>query len=122
MPQGLRLKLQATQFLKGTGVLDGYEAVIEKLITQGWPSNKNIFDHAAYELLKWHSEHKEEYKEGSLRNPGNVAISTPGNASYRQHPSQVSAASAVDRTRLREISPQRRAAHVLQQTTEDVYS
>ena len=61
VPSGLRLKLQATQFLKGTGLLDGYESVIEKLITQGWPSNKNIFDHAAYELLKWHSEHKDEY-------------------------------------------------------------
>ena len=50
-----QLKLQATQFLRGTGLLDAYEGVIEKLVTTGWPSDKTVFEHAAYELLRWHS-------------------------------------------------------------------
>lgn len=32
------------------------------MILNGWPSDKSVFDHAAYELLKWSSEHKDEYR------------------------------------------------------------
>jgi hypothetical protein len=32
------------------------------MILNGWPSDKSIFDHAAYELLKWASEHKDEFR------------------------------------------------------------
>ena len=53
--------------------MDAYEAVIEKLVTSGWPSDKTIFDHAAYELLKWHTEHREEYANNALMNPGRAA-------------------------------------------------
>jgi len=68
------LKLQATQFLRGTGLLDAYEGVVGKLVTQGWPSDKNVFDHAAYELLRWHSEHREEFANNILKNPGAAGL------------------------------------------------
>jgi hypothetical protein len=32
------------------------------MVTNGWPSDKSIFDYAAYELLKWGAEHKDEYR------------------------------------------------------------
>jgi hypothetical protein len=70
----LDLKLKATQFLKATGLLDGYEAVIQELITNGWPSDKSIFDHAAYEILKFHADHKEEYLTKKIENPGVNAL------------------------------------------------
>lgn len=28
----------------------------------GWPSDKSIFEHAAYEILKWSAEHKDSYR------------------------------------------------------------
>jgi hypothetical protein len=46
--------------LKATGILDAYQHVMDSLIQNGWPQEKSVFDHAAYELLKWHSEHKED--------------------------------------------------------------
>ena len=71
-----QLKLQATQFLRATGILDAYENVVEELVTKGWPSDKTIFDHAAHELLKWHTEHKEEYAHNSMGNvnPGAAGL------------------------------------------------
>lgn len=48
--------------MKSTGILDAYEHVISSMITDGWPSEKSIFEHAAYELLKWASEHKDEFR------------------------------------------------------------
>ena len=72
------MKLQATQYLKATGLLDGYEAVIDRLVTQGWPADKNIFDHASYELLKWHAEHKEEYSGLDVVNPGVMGLVSSG--------------------------------------------
>lgn len=54
--------MQGTKFLKSTGILDAYEHVINTLVTNGWPSDKTVFDYAAYELLKWASEHKDEYR------------------------------------------------------------
>ena len=78
-----QLKLQSTQFLRATGILDAYESVVEQLVTNGWPSDKTIFDHAAYELLKWHSEHKEEYAADRVGNvnPGPAGLQ---NAMQRQ--------------------------------------
>lgn len=32
------------------------------MILSGWPNDKSVFEHAAYELLKWASEHKDEYR------------------------------------------------------------
>ena len=32
------------------------------MILRGWPSDKSIFEHAAYELLKWGNEHKDQYR------------------------------------------------------------
>ena len=29
---------------------------------KGWPSDKSIYEHAAYELLKWGNDHKDEYR------------------------------------------------------------
>ena len=75
-----QLKLQATQFLRSTGVLDAYENVIDKLVTTGWPSDKNIFDHAAHELLKWHSVHKDEYVNIAAVNPGTSGLQTAARA------------------------------------------
>ena len=34
----------------------------------GWPSDKSVFEHAAYELLKWASDHKDEYRGMQGRN------------------------------------------------------
>ena len=62
-------KLQSTQFLKATGLLDAFEHVIENMVTNGWPGDTTIYDHASYELLKWHAEHKDEYL-GNHVNPG----------------------------------------------------
>ena len=72
------LKLQATQFLRSTGVLDAYENVIEKLVTTGWPSDKTIFDHAAHELLTWHSTHRDEYSGNMSINPGADGLQSAG--------------------------------------------
>jgi hypothetical protein len=49
-------KMMATNFLKASGLLDGYEFVVGSLIEEGWPADSNIFDQAAYLLLKFHSE------------------------------------------------------------------
>ena len=38
-------------------------------MTNGWPSDKSIFDHAAYEILKFHADHKDEYTN-KITNPG----------------------------------------------------
>lgn len=48
--------------MKSTGILDAYEHVINAMITNGWPSDKTIFEHAAYELLRWASENKDQYR------------------------------------------------------------
>jgi hypothetical protein len=47
--------LAAHKYLKQTGILDAYHSVMNTLVTEGWPQDKSVFDHAAYELLKWHS-------------------------------------------------------------------
>ena len=74
MTDEMKLKLQATQFLKSTGVLDAYESVIEEMVTHGWPGNTTIYEHAAYELLRWHSQHKESLKTiVKIANPGTKA-------------------------------------------------
>ena len=78
-------KLQATQFLKATGLLDGFEAVIETMVTNGWPGDTTIYDHAAYELLKWHSQHKEEYAGQKLVNPGTKSQVMPLELSSIKH-------------------------------------
>ena len=49
----------ATNFLRSTGLLDAYEEVVASMISEGWPSETNIFDHAAYLLLKWQSENQD---------------------------------------------------------------
>ena len=55
-------QLQGTKFLKTTGILDAYEHTISSMIVNGWPSDKSIFDHAAYEILKWAAENKDSYR------------------------------------------------------------
>jgi hypothetical protein len=32
------------------------------MIVNGWPSDKTIFEHAAYEVLKWAADNKDSYK------------------------------------------------------------
>lgn len=54
--------LATHKYLKTTGILDAYQHVMQTLSTKGWPQDKSLFDHAAYELLKWHSEHKDEVR------------------------------------------------------------
>lgn len=48
-----------TDYLKMTGILDAYEHVIENLVTEAWPADKPVHDHAAYLLLKWQSDNNE---------------------------------------------------------------
>ena len=40
------------------------------MVSNGWPSDKSIFDYAAYELLKWGSEHKDEFRGAVGRSYG----------------------------------------------------
>lgn len=55
-------QLQGTKYLKATGILDAYEHVINTMVSNGWPSDKSIFEHAAYEVLKWAAENKDSYR------------------------------------------------------------
>ena len=55
-------QLQGTKFLKTTGILDAYEHVISTLVVNGWPSDTSIFEHAAYEVLKWAADNKDNYR------------------------------------------------------------
>jgi hypothetical protein len=32
------------------------------MIANGWPSDKSIFEHAAYEILKWAADNKDKYR------------------------------------------------------------
>ena len=48
-----------TNFLRSTGLLDGYESVIATMVSDGWPPETTIFDHAAYLLLKWQEENQD---------------------------------------------------------------
>ena len=67
----MKFKLAATQFLKATGVLDAYEAVIDSMVTHGWPADSTIYEHASYELLKWHAKNSDQlHKQSKLINPG----------------------------------------------------
>ena len=66
-------KMQTTNFLKGTGILDAYEHVVSAMVEDGWPSDQSPFDHAAYLVLKYHSDHADElaistalYKKNSI--------------------------------------------------------
>ena len=121
------LKLQATQFLRGTGLLDAYEGVISKLVTQGWPSDDNVFGHAAHELLRWHSQHKDEYANNMMVNPGSAALQIQGGASSRLGAGSQQRGTnfldagmqnvQVDRAQVRQESPSKRAANVLRQTS-----
>lgn len=61
-PSAISTQLQGTKFLKTSGILDAYENCISSMILNGWPSDKSIFDHAAYEILKWAAEHKDNYR------------------------------------------------------------
>ena len=57
------------RYLKGTGILDAYQHVMQKLTNEGWPQDKSLFDHAAYELLKWRSDNKDfEFSARPLSN------------------------------------------------------
>ena len=110
-----QLKLQATQYLKGTGLLEGYESVIEKLIVQGWPSDKNIFDHAAYELLKWNSDNKARFENQGLVNPGAAGLQAVDGAPTNFE-EDLKERHSVDQDKLRDVEPSKRAANVLEQT------
>lgn len=63
-------QLQGTKYLKTTGIMDAYEHVISTMIVNGWPQDKSIFEHAAYEVLKWAAEHKDNYRGLVGRNLG----------------------------------------------------
>lgn len=49
----------ATNFLRSTGLLDAYESTVASMISEGWPAETNVFDHAAYLLLRWQSENQD---------------------------------------------------------------
>ena len=73
-----RQKLLATHFLKATGLLDAYESVIDSMITNGWPETSTIYDHAAYELLRWYALNREDYQRiVAPKNPGPQIKPTP---------------------------------------------
>jgi len=45
----------------------------------GWPSDKPLYDHVSYEILKFHAEHKDEYTTKRLTNPGPSVTPREGN-------------------------------------------
>lgn len=49
-----------TNYLKSTGLLDAYESVVQTMVEEGWPSDQTIFDHAAYLLIRYQTDHKDE--------------------------------------------------------------
>ena len=49
-----------TNYLRSTGVLSAYESCITRLISQAWPAEKSVYEHAAYLMLKWQAEHVDE--------------------------------------------------------------
>ncbi len=51
-------KSDSHNFLKATGILQGYEAVIGHMMEGGFPDNGKVFDHAAYLLLKWEHDNQ----------------------------------------------------------------
>ena len=66
-------KMQTTNFLKATGILDAYENVVSSMVEDGWPSDQSPFDHAAYLVLKYQTDHADElaistalYKKNSI--------------------------------------------------------
>lgn len=52
--------MMTTNYLKSTGIFDAYEQVVSNMVEDGWPSDQSIFDHAAYLLLKWQSDHQDD--------------------------------------------------------------
>ncbi len=42
--------------------MDAYEHVINSMISNGWPADKSIFEHAAYEILNWSSDNRDNYR------------------------------------------------------------
>ena len=42
--------------------MDAFESVIDNMITNGWPEESGIYEHAAYELLRWHALNHENYQ------------------------------------------------------------
>ena len=93
--------------------------MIDKLITQGWPADKNIFDHASYELLKWNADHKEEYMNANIVNPGTMGLVSSGfkARNFGEMEKQMQDVK-VDRNQLLKQSPSKRAADVLKQTAD----
>ena len=120
--------------MRGTGLLDAYEAVIEKLVTTGWPSEKTIFDHAAYELLKWNSINGENYAHNISVNPGAAGLQSVGrrretDTSPQRQQNSTSKKDInflvedddewnIDRQSLRNASPSKRGADFLKQTSQ----
>lgn len=97
-----RKRLLATQFLKATGVLDAYESVIDSLITNGWPEESSIYDHAAYELLRWHALNKDDYTTAvKASNPGPHIKPT---AQTQLNPARLLADGAVSDSRVLDAS------------------
>jgi hypothetical protein len=71
MSEEMKMKLKSTQFLKSTGILDAYESVIDTMVSTGWPDNSTIYEHAAYELLRWHALNRDHIQSmKKLPNPG----------------------------------------------------
>ena len=53
--------------------MDAYEHVVATMVEDGWPSDQSPFDHAAYLVLKYQTEHSDElaistalYKKNSI--------------------------------------------------------
>ncbi len=57
----LLTQLAGTKYLKATVILDAYEFVINDMALNGWPMEKSIFDHAAYEVQKWGGDNKQHF-------------------------------------------------------------
>jgi hypothetical protein len=71
--------LLSTNYLRSTGLLDAYESTVETMISDGWPADTSIFDHAAYLILRWQVDNQDvitiqaaAYRKKALMNPKRV--------------------------------------------------
>lgn len=62
--------MRNSNFLHATGLLEGYENVIFRMINEGWPDGVNLYNHAAYLLLEYQTDNSERLSEkySSFRN------------------------------------------------------
>lgn len=64
--------------MKSTGLLEAYESVIASMVNKGWPKDTSVYEHAAYELLRWNIENMDRLEtKQKMANPGTLSQPMP---------------------------------------------